>query len=128
MCYCLQEPEVEICASMLDALNECIQVCKTYVMKYCWTWDRWTWLFLYLADCDMTNLDNVVRRMVQLFGFSLLPWKLSIKISIIKARFWGWFSWNRKSCVWKNGFYVVPSCAYNVWLYYFWAFALLIFS
>lgn len=23
----LQEPEVEICASMLDALNECVQVC-----------------------------------------------------------------------------------------------------
>lgn len=24
-----QEPEVEICASMLDALNECVQVCTS---------------------------------------------------------------------------------------------------
>ena len=24
-----QEPEVEICASMMDALNECIQVCTS---------------------------------------------------------------------------------------------------
>lgn len=31
---CVQEPEVEICASMLAALSECIQVCKTYFMKY----------------------------------------------------------------------------------------------
>ena len=26
-----QEPEVEICASMLDALNECIQVCDIHL-------------------------------------------------------------------------------------------------
>lgn len=26
-----QEPEVEICASMLDALNECIQVCNVHL-------------------------------------------------------------------------------------------------
>lgn len=29
-----QEPEVEICASMLDALNECIQVCNIHLSEW----------------------------------------------------------------------------------------------
>ena len=32
--FCLQEPETEICASMLDAINECVQVCINYFSTY----------------------------------------------------------------------------------------------
>ena len=37
-----QEPEVEICASMLDALNECIQVCNIHLSR----WKICTLIFL----------------------------------------------------------------------------------
>lgn len=32
----LQEPETEICASMLDSLNECIQVLPHSFTKFCY--------------------------------------------------------------------------------------------
>lgn len=52
--FVLQEPEVEICASMLDALNECIQVCNIPL-----SWWKICKLSLYLK-CNSFDAYNLM--------------------------------------------------------------------
>lgn len=61
-----QEPEVEICASMLDALNECVQVCTSIYE---------------VGVCIISN------KMHFFFNISFYPWYIRCVVPPSKAYF-----------------------------------------